>query len=125
MTKNPTDYLFIGATVLLTVYGQLILKWRLLQLNPVATRGAGEIRQLLLLLLDPVILSGLLAAVLASVAWMGALKRFDLGFAYPFMSLNFAIAVVLGAWLFGETLSVQRVLGVAVIIAGTTIAARA
>jgi drug/metabolite transporter (DMT)-like permease len=121
---NPADFLYIAATMALTVYGQLILKWRLLQLPPFPADAAGNLHHTIRLLFDPAIFSGLLAAFLASLAWMGALKRFDLGFAYPFMSLNFAIAVTLGWWLFDEHLSVQRLAGVALIMAGTAVAAR-
>jgi drug/metabolite transporter (DMT)-like permease len=121
---NPADFLYILATMALTVYGQLILKWRLLQLPPFPNDAAGNITHMGRLLIDPAIFSGLLAAFLASLAWMGALKRFDLGFAYPFMSLNFAIAVMLSWWLFNEHLSLQRILGIALIVAGTAIAAR-
>lgn len=124
MRGNLVGFGFIAATILLTVYGQLALKWRLNQLPPLGSDTRHPLLQLLWLLLDPVILSGLFAAFLASIAWMGALKRFDLGFAYPFMSLNFAIAILAGAWLFQESLTVQRLVGVALIMIGTAVAAR-
>lgn len=121
---NPADFLYIAATIALTVYGQLILKWRLLQLGPFPTDARANLRHTAWLLLDPAILSGLAAAFLASVVWIGAMKKFDLGFAYPFMSLNFAIAVILGWWLLNEPLTAQRLAGVALIVAGTTLVAR-
>lgn len=124
MRGNLVGFGFIAAVILLTVYGQLCLKWRLNQLSSLPSDGHPQLLRLLLLLLDPVILSGLVAAFLASIAWMGALRRFDFGFAYPFMSLNFPIAILLGSWLLHEALSVQRLVGVIVIIAGTVIAAR-
>ncbi|MDB5895998.1 MAG: rane protein [Rhodoferax sp.] len=121
---NPADYLFIVAPMALTVYGQLILKWRMMQLPPFAADAAGTLGQMFRLVFDPAIFSGLLAAFFASLIWMGALKRFEFGFAYPFMSLNFAIAVTLSWWLFDEHLSVQRMVGLALIVAGTAVAAR-
>lgn len=124
MRGNLVGFGFIAATIALTVYGQLALKWRLNQLPALGSDTRHPLVQLLWLLLDPVILSGLVAAFLASIAWMGALKRFDLGFAYPFMSLNFAIAILASAWLFQESLTVQRLVGVALIMIGTAVAAR-
>lgn len=121
---NLIGFGFIAAVIMLTVYGQLALKWRLNQLPPLSSDSRHPLLQLLWLLLDPVILSGLVAAFLASIAWMGALKRFDFGFAYPFMSLNFAIAILASAWLLHESLSIQRLMGVALIMIGTVVAAR-
>ena len=124
MRSNLVGFGFITAVILLTVYGQLSVKWRLNQLPSLSSDGRPQLLQLLLLLLDPVILSGLAAAFLASIAWMGALKRFDFGFAYPFMSLNFPCAILLSAWLLNEALSIQRLVGVLIIMTGTIIAAR-
>lgn len=124
MRGNLVGFSLIATTILLTVYGQLALKWRLNQLTLLGSDTRHPLVQLLWLLLDPVILSGLVAAFLASISWMGALKRFDLGFAYPFMSLNFAIAILASAWLFQESLTVQRLVGVSLIMIGTVVAAR-
>ena len=124
MRGNLEGFGFLASVILLTVYGQLSVKWRLNQLPSLSSDGRTQLFQLLSLLLDPIILSGLLAAFLASIAWMGALKRFDFGFAYPFMSLNFPFSILLSAWLLHESLSMQRLAGVVVIMAGTIIAAR-
>lgn len=124
MRSNFVGFGLLGSVILLTVYGQLSVKWRLNQLPPLPSDGRSQLLRLLSLLLDPVILSGLLSAFLASIAWMGTLKRFDFGFAYPFVSLNFPFAILLSAWLLHESLSVQRLVGVVVIMAGTIIAAR-
>jgi uncharacterized membrane protein len=117
-------FFFITAVILLSVYGQLILKWRLNHLLPISSGTRHPLLQLLWLLLDPIILSGLVAAFFASIAWLGVLKRFDFSFAYPFMSLNFAIAILASAWLLNEAISMQRLMGVALIIVGTIVAAR-
>jgi drug/metabolite transporter (DMT)-like permease len=124
MRGNFIGFGFLASVILLTVYGQLSVKWRLNQLPSLSSDGRPHLIQLLSLLLDPVILSGLVAAFLASIAWLGTLKRFDFGFAYPFISLNLPLAILLSAWLLHESLSVQRLVGVLVIMAGTIIAAR-
>jgi len=124
MRTNLVGSGYIVAVIMLTVYGQLCLKWRLNQLTSISSDASSRFLGLLWILLDPVILSGLVAAFLASIAWLGALKHFDFGFAYPFMSLNFPFAILLGSWILHEALSVQRLIGVIVIMAGTIIAAR-
>lgn len=119
------DYIYIVATIGFTVYGQLILKWRINQFDPLPAELTAKLKFLLLLLLDPAIFSGFAAAFLASLAWMAAMSRFELNHAYPFMSLNFVLVLILGGWLLSEPITLQRVMGISLIVAGTVVAARA
>ncbi|NYF21556.1 putative membrane protein [Xanthomonas sp. JAI131] len=124
MPPRPLDYLYIAATIAFTVYGQLILKWRIAKLGPLPAEAFDKLKFLVSLLFDPAIFSGFAAAFLASLAWMAAMTRFELSHAYPFMSLNFVIVLLLSGWLLSEPLTLQRAAGVALIVAGTVVAAR-
>jgi drug/metabolite transporter (DMT)-like permease len=118
------DYLYILATIGLTVYGQLILKWRIAQLGSLPLEFTDKIKFLFGLLLDPAIFSGFAAAFLASLAWMAAMTKFELSHAYPFMSLNFVVVLLLSGWLLSEPINIQKTVGIALIILGTVVAAR-
>ncbi|MBI2841618.1 MAG: EamA family transporter [Acidobacteria bacterium] len=124
MNRPPLDYLYIAATVGLTVYGQLILKWRIRDFGPLPAGSFEKLKFLFWLLLDPAVFSGFAAAFLASLAWMAAMTKFELSHAYPFMSLNFVVVLLLSGWLLSEPLSWQKTLGVALIVIGTVVAAR-
>ena len=118
------DYSSILLTILLTAYGQLILKWRLGAVGELPQDMLDKVRTLVILVFDPYIFSGLAAAFLASLAWMAALSRFELNHAYPFMSLNFVLVILLSTWLLGEPLSPMRAIGVTLIVAGTIVASQ-
>lgn len=118
------DYLYIVATIGFTVYGQLILKWRISQFGPLPAESVDKLKFLLGLLFDPAIFSGFAAAFLASLAWMAAMTKFDLSHAYPFMSLNFVVVLLLSGWLLSEPMTLQKALGVGLIVLGTVVAAR-
>lgn len=118
------DYLYILATIAFTVYGQLILKWRISKFGPLPVDFSEKFKFLVSLLLDPAIFSGFAAAFIASLAWMAAMTKFDLNHAYPFMSLNFVVVLLLSSWLLSEPITTQKVIGVALIMAGTVVAAR-
>ena len=118
------DYLYIVATIGFTVYGQLILKWRIAKFGPLPTDLLEKLKFLISLLLDPAIFSGFAAAFLASLAWMAAMTKFDLSHAYPFMSLNFVVVLLLSGWLLNEPVTLQKTLGIALIVLGTVVAAR-
>lgn len=117
-------YYYIVATIVFTVYGQLILKWRIAKFGEFPTDTAEKLRFLASLFFDPVILSGFAAAFLASLAWMAAMTKFELSHAYPFISLNFVAVLLLSGWLLNEPMTLQRVIGVGLIVVGTVVAAR-
>jgi multidrug transporter EmrE-like cation transporter len=121
---RPVDYLYIVLTIGFTVYGQLILKWRIEKFGALPEDNFEKLRFLIGLLFDPAIFSGFAVAFLASLAWMAAMTKFDLSHAYPFMSLNFVVVLLLSAWLLGEPVTPQKLTGIVLIVLGTVVAAR-
>jgi multidrug transporter EmrE-like cation transporter len=119
---RPFDYLYILATIAFTVYGQLILKWRIATMGPLPTNMVGKVSFLISLLFDPLIASGFAAALMASFARMAAMTKFELSHAYPFMSMNFVFVLLLSGWLLNEPITFQKVFGVALIVLGTVVA---
>ncbi|MBD1222209.1 EamA family transporter [Virgibacillus halodenitrificans] len=111
-------YLYIFSTIFFTVYGQLILKWRMNQFGSLPDTWIAKFTVLLQLLLNPWVLSGFFAAFLAALSWMAAMTKFDISYAYPFMSLSFVFVFILSALLFGEPVSLQKVIGFSLIILG-------
>jgi len=118
------DYSYIIATIFFTVYGQIIIKWRITQLAPLPIELGGKIKYVFSLFIDPAIFSGFAAALLASMAWMAAMTKFDLSHAYPFMSLNFVVVLLLSGYFLNEPLNTQKIFGVLLIVLGTVVAAR-
>ncbi len=113
-------YLYIFGTLFFTVYGQLILKWRLGKLSFVLPDSGitDKFVSLLRLIFDPFIFSGFVSAFIASLFWMAAMTKFQITEAYPFMSLAPAIVFILGVWLLNETFTWGKVLGLVLIMVG-------
>lgn len=116
-------FLYITGCVFFTVYGQLVLKWRMnLQTQPLPNETVAKIVYLFkLIIFDPFILSGLASAFLASLFWMAAMTKFSLSFAYPFMSSAFVIVMFFSVFLFGEALNIYKLAGTACIVLGIII----
>jgi drug/metabolite transporter (DMT)-like permease len=114
------SYVYVAATVLLTVYGQLVAKW---QIGITARPGNAPDRLSLLaaLLANPWVLSALAAGFGAALCWFLALEKLDLSHAYPFVSLSFVAVLFLSAAIFGEPLTWAKVAGVALIMAGVAL----
>jgi len=116
-------YLYIFGTIFFTVYGQMILKWRISYLNWTMTDGdfIKKIICYLKLLFDPFILSGFIGAFIASICWTMAMTKFELTSAYPFMSLSPAVVFILGIFILNETFTIGKVIGLVIIILGIII----
>ena len=111
-------YLYIFGCIFFTVYGQLILKWRLSLKGTMPEDLVGKMLFLAKAFLDPFILSGFVGAFVASLFWMAAMTKFEVSFAYPFMSLAFVAVLFLSALFFHEPITLGKVLGLILIIGG-------
>lgn len=109
--------------IIFTIYGQIILKWRLSSLGFSLPEGRMWEKFIVMIKIyfDPYIFSGFASAFIASLFWMAAMTKFQITEAYPFMSLAPAIVFVLGIWLLGETFTWGKVIGLALIIIGVII----
>ncbi|NOT83803.1 MAG: EamA family transporter [Methylococcaceae bacterium] len=117
-------YVYIFGTILFTVYGQLILKWRITHYGQLPVDAWDKVYFLAKLLLDPFLLSGFASTLIAAVFWIAAMTKFDISYAYPFMSLAFVLVLILSAWLFKESITVNKIIGMAFIVVGIIITSR-
>lgn len=111
-------YSYILITVILTVYGQLIIKWRMSLKGDLPDRLLPKVFFILNAYTDIWILSGFVAAFLASMSWAAAMTKFELSQAYPFMSLSFILVFLLSIYLFNEEFSLAKLLGLLLIVSG-------
>ena len=117
--------LAILPTMLLVVCGQLLIKWRVGALSDVAQPGAGPLGRLALYLTDPYILAAYVAALASSITWMFVLESYPVSLAFPLhIGLTVMAVVLAGIYLFGEPITVLRILAVALILAGIVIGSR-
>ena len=56
--------------------------------------------------------------------WMSILSKVQVSFAYPFLSIGYIISAVIGYFFFQESLSVIRIMGIAVICIGVILISR-
>jgi multidrug transporter EmrE-like cation transporter len=109
------------ATVVLTVFGQLVFKWRIDEAGTFPSDTGERVRFLAELALDPWVIGVFVSALIASVTYGVALRRLELSVAYPVMSLSFVFVLVFSVLLFSESLTAGKVIGVALICAGVIV----
>ena len=112
-------YLYILGTILCTVYSQIIIKARINLYGPLPDLFADKAIFLLKLFRDPFILSGLVAVFFSGLCWMAAMTKFELSYAYPFIVGGLTIIIgLLSVILFKEPITLNKVMGIILIVAG-------
>jgi multidrug transporter EmrE-like cation transporter len=124
-------YALVILGMLLNVGAQLALKWAALSLAAPATADARPALSFAAIAADPLrvllngwFIVGLVLYAVSVVNWLVVLDRLAFSVAYPLMSIGYILTLALGVMLFREPLSLTRVLGVAVIIAGVVLITR-
>lgn len=110
---------YLLATVCLTAYFQLMLRWRMSKLGQVPEIWHEKLLFVGKSLFDPFIISAFAVAVIAAVCWMTTLTKLQLNTAYPiFLSLSILTIVTLSTLLLKEPFSAMKCIGVALIFSG-------
>lgn len=99
------------------VSGHLMIKAGLNHLIP-PPAGTGFLTKLAHQFLQPQVFAGLLVYVTGTVCWMRAVSQKEISFLYPMTSLNYVLVTGATVVLFHEVMSVQRTVGVIVIVIG-------
>lgn len=116
------SYFYIVGTLFFTVYGQIVLKWRLSTLKVIMPEAfIDKVFYLVKLIFDPFIFSGFASAFIASLFWMAAMTKFEITEAYPFMSIAPGLVFVIGMLFLGETFTMGKLVGLVIIIIGTIV----
>ena len=115
------SYFYVLATVLLTVYGQIVIKWQVMQAGALPPDFADKMTFLMRLLLNPWIISALAAAFLAALCWTAAMTRLKLSHAYPFVGLTFVLVLMASGLFFHQPVTPLKIAGVALIVLGIVV----
>ncbi len=73
---------------------------------------------------QPHILGGLACYVISVVVWIMALSRVPVSIAYPMLSIGYIVNAFAAWWLFGESLTAQKLAGIGFIVIGVYLVAR-
>jgi drug/metabolite transporter (DMT)-like permease len=120
MSGQGLVYLF--ATLVLSLYGQLALKWRVVEIGKGAA-DQGPIIFVLSMLLDVWVLTALASCGLGLLAWMRALNDVPLARGYAFLALLYVLVPICTWWLFDERLAPLQIGGIGLIVTGVILVA--
>jgi multidrug transporter EmrE-like cation transporter len=114
-------WVYVTSTIVLTIYGQIVVKWQLLHRGHLPPDISSKIAFFVGFFTDPWIISVLIGTAIAALSWVAALSRLELSRAYPFTALSFVIVLVLSSAFFGEPLTPAKVLGIGFVVTGLVV----
>ncbi|MFN6565915.1 EamA family transporter [Dendronalium sp. ChiSLP03b] len=113
---SPQEFLLLIMSVLASVGGQFFLKVGALKLGRVHAGNA--VSHILSIITTHELVIGLTCYALGAVAYILLLTRVNLSVAGPSVSLVYVFSVLLGYFIFRETISLIRLVGLSLIVSG-------
>jgi multidrug transporter EmrE-like cation transporter len=99
-------YVFLWSGIVIGVGGQMMLK-----------AGAGA-PSFWAQILSPSTIIGLLLYVAATLAYLIAIREIPIAVAFPSIAVSYVVILALGVIVFGESLTIGKVIGTALILGG-------
>lgn len=112
------DHVYILATLVFGLYSQLIMRWQVSRAGDLPSDTLGKVRFIFDLLMNPWVISGVVATFLSGVSWMLAMTKFPLNYAYPWTSISFLIIFIVGVFVFDEPMSLGGAAGTVFVVIG-------
>lgn len=110
--------MYVFLAIIFTVYGQLVLKWQIMQFGALPLSLSGKVFFLIRAMMNIWVISAFFSAFLAALVWMMAMTKLELNFAYPFMSLSFVLVLFFSVFFLHESMSLYKLLGVLLVVSG-------
>lgn len=117
-------FIFIVVTVILNAASQLLIKAGMSQVGQAEFSASRTVNLLISAARNPFIILGLVVMTISMGTHMMSLSRFDVSFAFPFLSIAYVIVAAWGYFFFGEDVNLTRIVGIMTIVLGTVILAR-
>jgi len=115
---------FLLLYIVFTVASQLIMRWRVGSAGGLSPTAGDQLHFVASMLMTPWVWAAILSTFLAGVAWMLALTRFELTYAFPFTGVSFVLILFAGAFMFGEHVSLARIAGTLLVVLGLIVVVR-
>ena len=121
---NAVSFSLILSGVLLNAGAQLLLKAGTNAIGHFEFSAANILPVGMKLAFEPHIVGGVACYVVSLVVWIMGLSRVDVSIAYPMLSIGYILNALAAWYLFGESMTAQKLAGIGFIIAGVYLVAR-
>ncbi len=116
------NILLILISVLLNCAAQLCIRKGMLIIGEVEMSSI--VRSLGIMITNLWLWGAMISYAVSILLWIVVLSKVEVSFAYPFLSIGYVVAALVGYYFFGESLSLIRVAGIIIICVGVYLISR-
>ncbi|TGE39956.1 hypothetical protein E4K67_02970 [Desulfosporosinus fructosivorans] len=106
-------------SIILGATGQFLFRLGMLHYGKVTVTGIWG--QLGAIIFTPAIFLGFSCFGISSILWLVVISRWELSYAYPLVALGYVLAILYGTLLLRETLTLPKIVGSVLILAGISV----
>lgn len=112
------NFIMILVGVLLNAAAQVLLKKGMLLIGNIQVDFASIMAMLPKICVNLYIWGGMACYAVSVLIWLVVLSRVEVSYAYPFLSIGYIVTAFIGYYFLGESMSLYKVSGIAVICFG-------
>jgi multidrug transporter EmrE-like cation transporter len=113
-------------TIVFTAYSQLIIRWRVTALAAASAQSLGIPGRTFAYLLDPFVISAYFVTFLSAINWWFVLEKHPVSIAFPvYIGVLFCVVTLGSALWLKESITIQHLVGLALILVGVAVVSRA
>ncbi|AZV40324.1 4-amino-4-deoxy-L-arabinose transferase [Komagataeibacter xylinus] len=111
-------------SVTLNALAQIALRKTMLTIGAVPSSVSGVPSFFLSIGLNFWFIGGMACYAISIGAWMAVLRKAEVSFAYPLLSIGYLITAIIGYFFMGEHVNIIRITGIAIICFGIIVVSR-
>jgi len=113
-------------TMVFTTYSQLMIRWRVVDLAAGSAHSLAVPARTFAYLTDPYIMSAYMMTLFSGISWFFVLEKHPVSIAFPvYIGLLFCVVTIGSALVLKESVSLQHLAGMALILLGIVLVSRA
>ena len=112
------DYIWLFMSIFLGACGQVMLKLGVNQLGQINLNRAEIFHTIISIFTNIWVVCGTVFFVTSMILWIKAISNMELSKAYPSVSLSYLIVFLFSVFIFHESVSLDKVVGLVLVTAG-------
>lgn len=113
------NFIFILSSVLLNSAAQILMRKGMLDVGAISTQNL--INSAFAMVQNLWLWGAMMSYAISILLWMLVLSRVQVSYAYPFLSIGYIVAAVVGYLWMGETMDMYKVFGIGIICLGIVV----
>ncbi len=115
------NHLYIFLTIIFSIASQFLMRWQASNIGSVPQGMTEKFTFLFNMIINPWVFLAFVFTGFSGVMWLLAMSKFELSYAYPFLSFNYVLIFLLAPLLFNETISIFKIIGSLIILLGIVV----